>query len=83
MFYRMPKILALLIVALGLTGCSGGMTTVMKNRDCTTKVNGEVAFGSITPTGKVRFSAVCKPGAQPSSAEVPAPAAPEDVKTPS
>ncbi len=73
---RLPLMLA---VAILVSGCAtNGMNSVIGNRDCTTKINGEVAFGSITPTGKVKFSAACRPAAPgqppnpPSPSEVPA-----------
>jgi hypothetical protein len=78
------KTVLILLAGLPLCACAGGMSDVLNNRACTTRVNGEVAFGSITPTGKVKFSAVCKPGEllPPPVTEVPAPPVTEDVKPP-
>lgn len=77
-------LIALAVGGLALSGCATNtLGAISKNRDCTTKINGEVAFGSITPTGKVKFSAVCKPGEDgPPSASVPAPPAVEALATP-
>jgi hypothetical protein len=56
------------VALIGLGACQSGCASaalggLTKNGNCTTKVSGEAAFGSITPTGKVKFSAVCKTGA--------------------
>jgi hypothetical protein len=53
-------IVAAAAAALALGGCAG-VKDVINNPNCTTKVAGKVAFGSITPTGEASYSAVCRP----------------------
>ena len=49
-----------------LAGCgTTALKTIAENQDCTVRVSGKIAFGSITPTGDTRWSAVCKPAASP------------------
>lgn len=56
-----------------LAGCATNtLDAIAKNTACTTRVSGEVSFGSITPTGKAKWSAVCKPlDTSPPVASVP------------
>lgn len=58
-------------VYLALGGCST-LDSIAKNAACTTKISGEMSFGSVTPTGKTKWSAVCKPAdTSPPVASVP------------
>lgn len=71
--------LALIVTAasLALTGCgTTALNNLTQNQACTTRVTGKLAFGSITPTGTLNVSAVCKPSeASPAASSVPAPSA--------
>lgn len=74
----LPRYFAALVLAaaaLGTSGCATqALNNLTKNQACTTRVSGEMAFGSITPTGKLRVSAVCKPSEEsPSVNTVAAP----------
>lgn len=76
---RMIAAVVLLALCVPLGGCPAGVAAYVQNRDCTTRLSGEMAFGSITPTGKTKWSATCRPhvpGVAPTSPE------PKDVAEP-
>ena len=74
---KIVTLAALAAASILLAGCATStLQAISKNQGCTTKINGEMSFGSITPTGKVKFSATCKPSESSpplSTVAVPAP----------
>lgn len=63
-----------IVAALALGGCSG-FDKLANNPNCTTKINGKIAFGAAWPTGDTTFSTLCRPGgpASPDPGLVPTP----------
>jgi hypothetical protein len=78
---KMVAVAALCVLCAAQSACLGMPT--LKDPSCTTKISAEGAFGSVTPTGKWKLSATCRPSdTAPLASAVVAPDAPAEVPKP-